>query len=528
MKNKLRIKHRLILPVILLGVVALISNILSVFSIHNVNANASDIVDNYMTGAAKLEEIRRSITNTHKMALSHIVAADYQTMIQEVKKIKAEEAVLEENLEGFRKYITGEEETVFQQLLDNYDSFRHSLVFLVCASADSKTQDAYNYANGDVASFAAALENNINDLDSYIKKQAAQARNRLSQVYVSSLITSILSIVIGILLVMAAISIILKYVIRPIHGIIYTLQGSSDRINHVTGEVLNRTRTSNKSTRELYSLAQSLSGTMQDVAGNASVINKSAADIKEDVNNMAEECGAIRDYSSAMKIRAGELEQSAQNNMDSIRAKAAEISTLLEEAIEKSRSVDQINTLTKDIMSIADSTNLIALNASLEAAQAGAAGKGFGVLAGNIRELANCCGDTAGRIQEINKVVTGAVYNLSEHAQDLAGYLNGSILSEFQEFVESGKQYKQDADYIEQVMAEFNSRTERLRNSMNEIASSIEKITQSMDNSAAGITGVADSTQSLAGNMSDITNRMDINQEIVVELQEQTDKFANL
>lgn len=223
MKNKLRIKHRLILPVILLGVVALISNILSVFSIHNVNANASDIVDNYMTGAAKLEEIRRSITNTHKMALSHIVAADYQTMIQEVKKIKAEEAVLEENLEGFRKYITGEEETVFQQLLDNYDSFRHSLVFLVCASADSKTQDAYNYANGDVASFAAALENNINDLDSYIKKQAAQARNRLSQVYVSSLITSILSIVIGILLVMAAISIILKYVIRPIHGIIYTL-----------------------------------------------------------------------------------------------------------------------------------------------------------------------------------------------------------------------------------------------------------------------------------------------------------------
>lgn len=398
MKNKLRIKHRLILPVILLGVVALISNILSVFSIHNVNANASDIVDNYMTGAAKLEEIRRSITNTHKMALSHIVAADYQTMIQEVKKIKAEEAVLEENLQGFRKYITGEEEAVFQQLLDNYDSFRHSLVFLVCASADSKTQDAYNYANGD----------------------------------------------------------------------------------------------------------------------------------KEDVNDMAEECGAIRDYSSAMKMRAGELEQSAQNNMDSIRAKAAEISTLLEEAIEKSRSVGQINTLTKDIMSIADSTNLIALNASLEAAQAGAAGKGFGVLAGNIRELANSCGDTAGRIQEINKVVTGAVYNLSEHAQDLAGYLNGSILSEFQEFVESGKQYKQDADYIEQVMAEFNSRTERLRNSMNEIASSIEKITQSMDNSAAGITGVADSTQSLAGNMSDITNRMDVNQEIVVELQEQTDKFANL
>ena len=182
MKNKLRIKHRLILPVIMLGVVALISNILSVFSIHNVNANASDIVDNYMTGAAKLEEIRRSITNTHKMALSHIVAADYQTMIQEVKKIKAEEAVLEENLQGFRKYITGEEETVFQQLLDNYDSFRHSLVFLVCASADSKTQDAYAMANGDVDLWSEAAEADNDALYASVSRQAEAARDRKSVV----------------------------------------------------------------------------------------------------------------------------------------------------------------------------------------------------------------------------------------------------------------------------------------------------------------------------------------------------------
>ncbi len=48
MKKKLTIQQRLILPIILLGAVALISNALSVFGINNVNANASKIVDNYI------------------------------------------------------------------------------------------------------------------------------------------------------------------------------------------------------------------------------------------------------------------------------------------------------------------------------------------------------------------------------------------------------------------------------------------------------------------------------------------------
>ena len=81
MKSNLSIQQRLILPIILLGVVALISNILSVFSINNVNSNASKIVDDYMVGSETLQNIRYSTTNIHKLALSHIVATDYNTMI---------------------------------------------------------------------------------------------------------------------------------------------------------------------------------------------------------------------------------------------------------------------------------------------------------------------------------------------------------------------------------------------------------------------------------------------------------------
>ncbi len=519
MKNKLKIQHRLILPIVLLGVVALISNVLAVFNINNVNANAANIVDNYMVGTTKLDEIRRSISNTHKMALSHIIAEDYNTMITVVTQMKQEEKNLNQKLKEYKSYVTVAEDKTYQELLKNYEAFKHALVYLICASADSKTQDAYAYANGDVADFGNAIESNINKLESSIKAQTTTARNTLSRVYITSLTISVISIMIGLILVLASISIIMKYVIKPFKSILYTLQGSSDRINNVVSEVLKRAKTSNKSTKDLSSLTGALSAAIQKVASNASIINSSAADIKRDVNDTADECGAITKYSIAMKARAKDMEQSAQTNMEIMRAKVSNILTVLNEAIEDSQSVDQVNLLTKDILQISASTNIIALNASVEAARVGAAGKGFAVVAEEIRQLADSCGETANRIQEVN---------LSKHSQDLVDYLSESILAEFQEFVNSGKQYKDDAAYIEQAMDEFQNRTDRLKQSMIEIADSIESITKAIDDGAAGITGAADSTQSLAADMADISNRMDMNQEIVEELQKQTKIFANL
>ena len=179
MKKKLNIKYRLILPIALLGIVALISNVLAVTNIKNVNDNAANIADNYMEGKTQLAKIQQSVMNIHKMALSHIVATDYNTMIIFVNDIKEEEKRLEGMLADYEIYITDEDRKTYDALLSDYDSLKHSLVFLVCASASSKTQEAYAYANGDVASFNAAVENDIDVLDDSISSRTAQARKQL-------------------------------------------------------------------------------------------------------------------------------------------------------------------------------------------------------------------------------------------------------------------------------------------------------------------------------------------------------------
>ena len=125
MKNKLTLQQRLIVPIILLGLIALLSNILAAFSINNVNANAGVIVNDYMASEEQLEKIRRSIMDVHRLALSHIVAADHASMIRLVQQIKAEEAALDQALADYESYVAPADAEVYKALLNEYSAFKH-------------------------------------------------------------------------------------------------------------------------------------------------------------------------------------------------------------------------------------------------------------------------------------------------------------------------------------------------------------------------------------------------------------------
>ena len=528
MKGRLTLQQRLILPIILLGLITLLSNLLAVFSINNVHANAGRIIDQGMTSVEQLEDIRRSVMEVHRLALSHIVAADHATMIQLVQEIKAEEGALDEKLGAFEAFVSPEGQTAFQELCSSYDELKHALVRLVCASADSKTQEAYATANGDVANWSRAAEAEIDALSDAVSQEAGEAKGRLTLVYVISLITSAITLVVGIFLVAAAFRIIRRYVLTPIRDTMGTLQDSSERISGVVGEVRQRARHSNDSVRTLSRLTEQLSAALEEVAGSAAAITASAAGTQEDTQRMAEECSAITAYSTGMRERAEEMERAARLETKVIQDKTADIMTMLDEAIEKSHSVDQIRALTEDILNISSSTNLIAVNASIEAARAGAAGAGFSVVAQEVHKLADSCAETASHIQQVSGVVTGAVEYLANNARELTSYLSRVIAEQLERSVQAGQQYREDSDYIGQAMVEYNGRVERLKGAIDQIAVSISSISGSIDGAASGISGAAGSTRVLVDDMEGITGRMDANQEIVGELQKQMDMFANL
>ncbi|MDE7219481.1 MAG: MCP four helix bundle domain-containing protein [Oscillospiraceae bacterium] len=528
MKGKFTLQQRLILPIVLLGLVTLLSNLLAVFSINNVHANAGTIVDEYMVSEARLEEIRRSMMDIHRLALSHIVAADHSTMIQLVQEIKEEEAVLDGQLAAYRDFVAPGDEAVYRSLAEEYDAFKHALVHLVCASADSNTQDAYAMANGDVAARSAAVEAGIDTLSASVSAQAEGAQDRLFMVYVISLVTSAVTLIIGILLVWVALRIIRTYVIAPIRDAMGTLHGSSERLNSVVREIRGRTETSSGSARKLSGLTEQMSAALEKISQNTAAITASAASTQDDAVRVADACAALNSYSLEMRGRSEEMEQSARQEMEMVHSRTAEIMSILNEAIAQSRNVDKISILTQDILSISSSTDLIAINASIEAARAGTAGKGFAVVAQEVRRLADACAEAAGHIQEVSESVTSAVKYLSGSAQELADYLGQAIETQLDRSVRSGQQYREDAAYIQRSIETFNHQADGLQTAMEEVAGSISSISGAVDGAVTGITGVAGSTRELVDDLASIVGGMDTNQEIAGELQRQVEVFANL
>ena len=577
MKNKKHasIKMYIMIPVLILGIVSIISNAMAIMNIRNVNANASNIADNYMTGISDLGVIQQQTQELHNKALSHIIATNADTMISIMDGIKTEETELEENLAKYKEEMSEAEKQTYEELMTNYQGLKDAMANVAAYSANGNSEAAYACANGDLAAYGDAMQKNIDTLIEAANKGAASARSQLASVYNSALVSNSITIIISVVAILAAIFSVNKLIIKPIsiaqreisqiisdidrregdltkrvtvysddeiaalgkginvfmeklQHIFQMITNNSQKMDVVVNEVMDSVRTSNNSVSDLSALTEELAATMEEVSANAAVINTNAGEVRDEVNEIADKTSKINDYSIQMKEHAESMENTARTNMESTSVKVNEILSVLNQAIEESNSVNQVNSLTDDILNIASQTNLLALNASIEAARAGEAGKGFAVVADEISQLADASREAANNIQQINGIVTSAVHNLANHANDLVSYMNESILPEFESFVTAGSEYKDNATYIETVMAEFNTKTDALKSAVSEIAKSIDSITTAIDEGVTGVTGAAENTQVLVGDMDSITGHMDENQQIAGALKQETEVFVKL
>ncbi|MEQ2380162.1 methyl-accepting chemotaxis protein [Lachnospira rogosae (ex Hitch et al. 2025)] len=575
MNNKKRtsLKTLILLPVFILGALTIICNVMAINNIRTVNSNAADITDNCMMSVSDLGEIKNDIQVIHTLGLSHIIATDLNTMISVVGEINDNQEELEQKLDEYKKYVQNDDMDTYNSLVSNYNTMKYELGNIMAYSALGKNEEAYAIANGVVSDSSTAIQKDIEVLSTHANDTASEARERLTSVYISSLVSNGIVIIISAILIIVAIYCVMKYVIKPIIATNKDIRDIIDGIDNGEGDLTKRVRVisndeiadlgnginlfmdklqeilkliientnymenvvaevdgsvvkSNDSASDLSAMTEELSATMQDVGLSVNTINDNADNILKDVEIIATKSDDINQFSKEMKANAEKIESDARYNMVQTSEKVGNILDVLNKAIEDSKSVDQVNNLTNDILNISSQTNLLALNASIEAARAGEAGKGFAVVADEIRQLADSSRETANKIQSINSVVVAAVNNLSDNANNLVSYLQQTILPEFQTFVDGGVKYKENASYIENAMDEFVEKTDVLKKNMDEIAHSINTITTVVDDGAAGVNNAAISTQGLVEDIVNISNKMIENKGIAQNLKNSTNIFA--
>ena len=575
MKNKkTSIKWWIFAPIAIMAAMMFISNGTSIVSLKNVNKEAKEISDVYLEGISRLGDIQGDIKDLHSMALSHIVATDVDSMINLVNSINEEISLIDKELEEYKAYAKNDTK-LYNEILNYYEETKKEIAKMVALSADTQNEKAFAIANNELKTNTEAMYANIEEMVKHSKSASTKAKNSLQVVYGTSIGTTIFVTIVSIVLVVLAFLSIQLKVLRPIsktnkalldimqdidqrqgdltkripvyqndevgaltsginafierlQSILKTVTNSSNQMNSIAGEVTNSMVKSNTSVTDLSAVTEELSATMAEVGNNATLINENANSVSGEVKDIATRTNEISGYTKEMKDHADSMETTAKVNMETTSQKVTEILEVLNKAIKESESVQQVNTLSEDILGIAKQTNLLSLNASIEAARAGEAGKGFAVVATQISQLASESQEAANHIQEINNVVTAAVTNLVEQSTGLVNYMKDSILTDFDSFVLAGGEYRKNASYIEGVMEEFAGKTEVLNNSVSEIAKSIDSISVAIGEGVNGVASTAESMQTLAMEIDEVSRKMEENQAISESLKKETEIFVNL
>lgn len=277
---------------------------------------------------------------------------------------------------------------------------------------------------------------------------------------------------------------------------------------------------------------QEISATTEELAAGMEQSAAAAEEMTATSQQIEYIAHSIADRTQEGAISANEISQRAatiKSDVYSAQKKTSEVlkSTQLEleNAISNSKVVDQINILSDSIMQITEQTNLLALNAAIEAARAGEAGRGFSVVADEIRKLAEQSKDTVLKIQDVTSRVTGSVEDLSSSSNSLLKFVSEDITKDYNVMLDVSEKYNQDAVFIDQLITDFSGSSQELLASIQEILQAIDGVASASNEGASGTTNIATSVATANDKASDVMNEILESKESTLRLNEKVEEF---
>lgn len=284
-----------------------------------------------------------------------------------------------------------------------------------------------------------------------------------------------------------------------------TMSSNSYELNDTSSQTLAANNEISKAVEDVAEGSTGMAASISKINENLLEMSNETKDINESVNEIRNQTVAVQDSSKIMNDKIKSMQNSSQKMDEGISAISKRIETV-------NTTVDKVSNIVSVIEEISSETNLLSLNASIEAARAGDAGKGFAVVAQEIRVLSD---NTNTELENIKQIISSLVEECRYCVQASGTIVEDNakqkeeikaVLDEFSALDEQIQKTAEKADKIEELvtaMIELNDDITKSSNSLTDVSAANAAATEEMNANIEELNAMMNGVSEMAGNMND-------------------------
>ena len=568
MFKKVKISQKLIGISILSTLFLIAVGIVGLLSVNKMNINTEQIYNTNLLRLQKLYSIKSNI-NLGLSDMEHIINSNFKEDINNSEKDMDDLSSLNNKLfEEIEKmpFLSSKEETDYKNAKDILSKYRDLRVKILKDADDGNYKEAITLYNSEYVNLREDVVSKINTIIDDNVQEAKNTSESSKIVFKDSyefltnfiLISSLILIASGLLM-----AIWLRKRIKHVVNFSNDLAdgnlteeikvSNDDELGYMSKSlniaVGNMKKLIVKLTEDMEDMRESnesLTSTMEEMSATMLNINEATQGISNTSLELSSSTQEVSSYTMLIDKLTEELNRQAKerelnsneimNRATAIKenAESASIKTIslynekeskIKNAIEDIEIVKEIDNMAEAIGQIANQTNLLSLNASIEAASAGEAGKGFSVVAEEIRKLAEKSGQTANEIKKNIVQVRAVIENFIGNTNDILVFMDSQVKPDYENIKLMGNQYEQDAETVNQMAKEISISASEIAKNVSNVNNSIIDISSKSQQSASGVEEIFASINETTSSADQVTNQAKDTSEMAERLIEMAHKF---